>query len=420
MKKKSILFVIIILFSISCNSLYVPPSRENVTKVEEVKYSDTNSISIVRVVNSLKYGVKIGEEFFFNNKSGIVDNWQGFSFLNSNDNSLVYVGNTILEESGCTMPKRYENLFKPDTKDDKSVPRYAVAAIIKDIKYNAAASGTLYLDFDMKMIIEWQFFDTKLNTLILKKDVSVLYYSKGQTSFGRGFYETFKLNTKAMLVDEEIAGLLESKNIDIKKANSTADEVANVFYSAGSKPNGRMNFEEIFKAIVILKRDGGHGSGFFVSEDGYLLTAAHVLGGFDSVNVEYGDGLVLKANLVKVNYLLDVALLKVSGKNFPYIEIASKPYSVGDDVYSIGAPLLDMLYHTVSRGIVSGVRNIDDVRIIQTDAAINPGNSGGPLVDVRGNVVGLITSKFFGSEVDNIGFATDLSWALDIMNIKSK
>lgn len=426
MKKLASLLLIPLLF-FSCKSLYQIPETRDITSVEDVKFQNSQSMKILRVVNSLKYGEKIGKHFFYNGREGISKTWEDFSFFYNNDQYLVLAGNDVLKDAGCRMPDRFESIFKQDYKNDKSIPRYALAAVIKDVKYNALVKSARFSKLDMELTIQWQFFDTKLKALVYKKDITVLYYTNGKTSFQKSLFEAFKLNTKSLLAEEGVRNLLsvgestiDITNSTIENLNSNNEDVVKVYTSSEDQSNKKINFDNLFKAVFILKRDKGHGTGFFISENGYLLTAAHVLGGFDTVNIEYAEDLVLKADLVKINYLLDIALLKVNGRGFPYLKISANPISIGENVYSLGAPLHDMLNQSVSKGIVSGLREIDNVQLIQTDAAINPGNSGGPLIDQNACVVGLVTSKFFGSEVDNVGFATSLKWALDKMKIHKK
>lgn len=91
---------------------------------------------------------------------------------------------------------------------------------------------------------------------------------------------------------------------------------------------------------------------------------------------------------------------------------------VGEDVIAIGAPFDAGLSHSVSKGIVSGIRSIDGKKVIQTDVAINPGNSGGPLIDSHGQVIGIVTWKVSGAGIEGLGFAVPISEAFRSLNIE--
>lgn len=134
------------------------------------------------------------------------------------------------------------------------------------------------------------------------------------------------------------------------------------------------------------------GSGFIISDDGYILTNHHVIDGADSVIVRMSDRQEFKAEVVGSDPRTDVALLKVDARRLPSVKIgSSEDLKVGSWVLAIGAPF--GLDYTVTSGIVSAKgRNLPDdtyVPFIQTDVAINPGNSGGPLINLKGEVIGI-------------------------------
>jgi serine protease Do len=156
------------------------------------------------------------------------------------------------------------------------------------------------------------------------------------------------------------------------------------------------------------------GTGFLISEDGYVLTNHHVVAGADEIVVRLDDRNELKARLVGSDPLSDIALLKVEGKGLPVLRIGdSRNLKPGQWVVAIGSPF--GFDHSVTAGVVSGVgrRSLDPsqqyVPFIQTDVAINRGNSGGPLLNTRGEVVG-VNSQIFS----NSGGYMGVSFAIPI------
>lgn len=134
----------------------------------------------------------------------------------------------------------------------------------------------------------------------------------------------------------------------------------------------------------------GVGSGFIISHDGYLLTNAHVIEGASDVYVMLNDKREFKAKIIGSDIRTDVALLKIDGKNLPQLVMGdSNNIRVGEWVLAIGSPF--GLDNTVTAGIVSAkARDTGDyLPLIQTDVAVNPGNSGGPLINLKGEVVGI-------------------------------
>ncbi|MEK7471062.1 MAG: trypsin-like peptidase domain-containing protein [Patescibacteria group bacterium] len=167
------------------------------------------------------------------------------------------------------------------------------------------------------------------------------------------------------------------------------------------------------------KKDIGGGSGFFVSSDGLIVTNKHVV---DQKNVEYtvftNDGKKHNAKVIARDPVLDIALIKIEGTNFPYLLLGnSDSLQVGQSVIAIGNALTEYR-NTVSVGVVSGLSrsitagdNFGNTEVldhvIQTDAAINPGNSGGPLLNLSGEVIGVNVAIAQGSQ--NIGFALPIN-----------
>jgi serine protease Do len=152
----------------------------------------------------------------------------------------------------------------------------------------------------------------------------------------------------------------------------------------------------------------GAGSGFFISPDGYIVTNNHVIEGADEITVKLTDDRELKAKVIGRDEATDVAVIKVEGRNFPYVdfETTAKP-RVGDWVIAIGNPFA--LGGTVTAGIVSAYsRDIGEqyVDYIQIDAPINRGNSGGPTFDIYGRVIGINTAIYSpNGTYAGIGFA---------------
>ncbi len=162
------------------------------------------------------------------------------------------------------------------------------------------------------------------------------------------------------------------------------------------------------------KQEIGGGTGFLVSADGYIITNRHVVADEDAeYTVLMNDESKHKATVLARDQYNDVAVLKIEGDNYPYIEFcADDNLQVGQSVITIGNSLGEFR-NTVSTGVISGLaRNVtaggsggseELVDLIQTDAAINPGNSGGPLLNLRGEVIGVNTA--IAQNAENIGFA---------------
>lgn len=179
-------------------------------------------------------------------------------------------------------------------------------------------------------------------------------------------------------------------------------------------------FDGLEEHFTIPERDReSQGSGFIISDDGYILTNYHVVHGADEMLVRLQDRRELVATLVGADKQSDLALLKVDAKNLKPVKIgSSEELKVGEWVLAIGAPF--GFESTVTAGIVSAVGrslpNENYVPFIQTDVAINPGNSGGPLINLKGEVVG-INSQIISRSGGFMGlsFAIPIDMAMDVV-----
>ena len=171
---------------------------------------------------------------------------------------------------------------------------------------------------------------------------------------------------------------------------------------------------QLGEGVVQVRTPGGLGSGFFLNEEGYLITNFHVIEGETQISVEVFETrkkqldrrLYKQVRIVAMNKFQDLALLKIEDKDAPAFTAVplgdSDLLGVGERVFAIGSPL--GLERTVTEGIVSTkTRQVQGSLYLQTTAQINPGNSGGPLFNLRGEVIGVTNMKL--AFVEGIGFA---------------
>jgi len=195
------------------------------------------------------------------------------------------------------------------------------------------------------------------------------------------------------------------------------------FHPRGQNPfGGNKQFKDFFGRNFGQQRQPefkrpGQGSGFIIDKSGYIVTNNHVVEGADTIKVILKDDTEYNAEIVGRDPVTDIALIKVEAKgNLSVVPMGSSDnLKVGEWVAAIGSPF--GLEHTVTAGIVSAKGRVigsgpyDD--FIQTDASINPGNSGGPLINMRGEIVGINTMIIAGG--NGIGFAIPIDLAKDIV-----
>ena len=209
-------------------------------------------------------------------------------------------------------------------------------------------------------------------------------------------------------------------------AVTTAPAATGQFYSATTKSSAPRDVSSLVKqigeAVVQVKTPGGLGSGFFINDDGYLITNFHVIEGETEISVEVyqqKNGQLdretyKQVKIIAINKFHDLALLHIEDKDAPKFKPVtlgnSDALNVGEGVFAIGSPL--GLERTVTQGILSTkTRQLEGNLYLQTSTQINPGNSGGPLFNLAGEVVGVTNMK--------ITFGEGLGFAIPVELVKS-
>jgi S1-C subfamily serine protease len=179
--------------------------------------------------------------------------------------------------------------------------------------------------------------------------------------------------------------------------------------------------QQSLPAVVTVQAGAASGSGFFITESGVVVTNRHVVQGATQVAVTTSKGETLQSEALFVHPSKDLALIKLKAGTYPYLRLADpRSVNVGSDVVAIGSPGLpggsQLLVNTVTKGIVSAFRKSDVYGLlVQTDVNINHGNSGGPLLNLRGDVIGVNTLGFREGGATGLNFALFASEVLDML-----
>ncbi len=235
-----------------------------------------------------------------------------------------------------------------------------------------------------------------------------------------GLYWNGKMDTMSQAFQEQMAVLKEQV-----ENNKNAASVGVL------KPNGENTPAQVFASVngaivevscqTVTNENGMMtegvftGSGFLISQDGYIVTNYHIIEGAQSVEISTADGKVYAAQIVGVDEGNDFALLKIEAEGMPCVEFGSSDALViGDQVVAIGYPLTSGS-PTLTVGYISAKNRVittegRTISMLQTDAAINSGNSGGPLLNMQGQVIGITTAKSSGTSstgaiIEGVGYA---------------
>ena len=233
---------------------------------------------------------------------------------------------------------------------------------------------------------------------------------------------------------DELEEQFDAKMASLEKKIEQTGDVVLMPGNTGENQEGLYTPAQVYAAnvksvVMIYSRVNNQGvstgSGFIITEDGYVVTNQHVIEGNGSITVVTTDGTEYPAVLVGADDANDVALLKVEAENLRPVKLgSSSDLIVGDQVAAIGNPLGE-LTSTLTVGYISAKeRDVTTdgfaINMLQTDAAINSGNSGGPLFNMRGEVIGITTAKYSGTSssgasIEGVGFAIPIDDVEDIL-----
>lgn len=278
-----------------------------------------------------------------------------------------------------------------------------VAGLIKELKANICYPMAGFGNFSSSkgeafLKVDWQIY-SKLDRSIVHS-VTTEGSAKTDDAIAGGdtvaVINAFAQASRNLLADNKFREIVSKGGETIKETSyKSGDSI--VISTGSSKPLGSSP-EEWVSGVVTVFAGRGHGSGFVIS-DNLILTNHHVVGESNSVAVKFNNGLQVVGKVIASNSGRDVAIVKVDATLPKHFRLSRAVPAVGTDVYAIGSPLDEKFQSTVTRGIISGIREENKKMLIQSDVNIRPGNSGGPLVDKSGAVVGIAVS---GLVINNV------------------
>ncbi|HEX5392186.1 MAG TPA: S1C family serine protease [Rhodocyclaceae bacterium] len=295
-----------------------------------------------------------------------------------------------LEKAHYPTPKVSDAIFDEPKDKSKSEAELHVGMFIKEVAASFCVQGEGTLG-GVYLKIFWQVYSPEVQKVVFETTTEGSYqpvgFDKGADVFfdkafavasrnflaQKGFYDAV---TGPMPVEAKAGAVGAPETLKLKTAKPYTEPLAK-------------NVTTLRSAVVTIFGEVGSGSGFFVSQDGYLLTNRHVVGNARFVKVKLITGRELVGEVIRTDKLRDVALVKTEPIAVQPIAYRGSEPNIGEEVYALGSPLGDRFNTSLTRGILSGYRTMDEQRYLQSDVAILPGNSGGPLLDTKGAVVGI-------------------------------
>ena len=243
------------------------------------------------------------------------------------------------------------------------------------------------------------------------------------SEYGNG-YDRGELAMNLALMDYMERSMYEFMNDPEVKQHLNRDTNTRISYdeiTSIKKPEKQpMNIDNAMKAVVTIKNKDGHGSGFFISNDGYIITNCHVVTGEEEdIEVILENGDKIKPEIIRKNEIYDLALIKIENEaEYAFSIPNEKEFTTGDEIFAIGSPRSIELGQSVSKGIISSVRKYKSYDWIQTDVSVNPGNSGGSLVNKDGELIGVVDFKVVGFGFEGISFCIPAYNISSILNLE--
>lgn len=258
---------------------------------------------------------------------------------------------------------------------------------------------------EMSVDVEWTIFSNLQQREVLT--VKTQGYHKQANPIRDGvvimFHNAFAVASENLLSSQKFVNIAQRETEVDQQLEYAGDILVVPSIEESNKPI-EQRLEKTLSAIATVRAGGGHGSGFFISVDGLLLTNSHVVGESKNISVILNNGLEVPGRVVRNLPSYDLAIVdtKIRVPNaLPIREAAAVKL---EKVYVVGTPVDENFSSTVTSGIVSGMRGDGSSRRIQADAPISPGNSGGPLLDAKGNVLGISVEKIVASGSEGISF----------------
>lgn len=293
------------------------------------------------------------------------------------------------------------NVLFEDSKEWKA--EFVIAGVIKDVKANVCyakvAGPSSRGTGEASIAVEWQIYSQRTKHVELTmttEGVSRLTRAQ-ESAAAEAISRAFLSASRNLLANNRFHELVAGKDQTKPKLEPAREPIVVAYDTTrtSSETSVETMVAEARMGVVTVFAGNALGSGFLISEDGYLLTNQHVVGKARYVKVRFVTGREVNGEVVRVDGARDVALIKLETDMYRYLPLGeSSAVRPGSEVFAIGTPLDGKLGQTVTKGIVSGYGEEEGLRILRSDVSVHQGNSGGPLLDRSGNVVGMSVSGF--------------------------
>jgi S1-C subfamily serine protease len=413
-------------WALACGTAFGQASQDASTGAPAV--SAQNSVKLVTVMAHLQAGTPY-LTLSIGNSRCVLPRTQTWPGGDTAQNVSFYTGafQTELERAGYKVVTPGDNLFASDS--DSGSADYEAAAIVtaEHIEGCVSPGSSLFTHHEAgdvrgngSMEVDWQIYSR------LQKRVVARAHTSGTFQIDQAVPGGVQKLVTAVFA-ENVREL--AQNADFRAAMSAPKAFSGGLQTpgqqdkillAGSLKAGPRKIADAVGSVVTIMNDIGSGSGVLVSSDGYILTDAHVVGEDKQARVRWSDGIETLGQVVRVAKNRDVAIIKTDPRDRAPLAIKRGPVTPGQRVYAIGSPTGQRFEGTVSSGVISADRVIDGLRYIQSDTVVSHGSSGGPLLNERGEVIGLTDLGVQNDGPAGLNLFTPIGDAMDFLSLEQQ
>ena len=323
-----------------------------------------------------------------------------------------------LKQAGGTHDAAGGGLFGQEA---QATPDLLAAVKITDMEGRFCKSCNLLLsagrwEGSVVMTAHWEVLSVLDRRVVAQSDISSGFNAGARGVDGdpeRLIDEAFRDNARRFIASESFRKALTTPGMAMPALSPTLLGPVSLV-AAHAKPG----IAQASASVAVVFTAEGSGSGFLISDDGYLLTNHHVVGAQTVVKLKWSDGSETVGQVLRTDPRRDVALIKTDPGPRAALGLRHSLTQQGETVYAIGSPLGDRFQNTMSKGIVSALRSQQGLSYIQSDVMVNRGSSGGPLLDEAGRVIGLTASgQLINGAPVGINFFIPIDDALKILNL---
>ena len=321
-----------------------------------------------------------------------------------------------MKAAGYSLAGDPSNLFE-DSSDDSA--EYFVGGLIGhaevDLCFPRAAFGSNESKGSATIDVEWQIYSTLERKVVgTLRTTGIATNQKGNGGFWDILLTAFANSVQQLASNDRLRTALTGAPIDRSIGQKPPADL--VPLAIRTSPVAPISVADAVASTVGVFAGGGEGSGFLISPDGYVLTNQHVVGGSKYVKLRWSDGSESLGEVIRSSQPRDVAIIKTDFRGHKPLRLRSQPVAISEDIYAIGSPTGSKFQSSVTKGIVSAMRVMGGFNYIQSDVGVTHGNSGGPIVDAKGQVVGMTVSG--REDAKMLNFFIPIREALDFLGLQ--